>query len=161
MIAKVALVPGRSVKTTIRPSLQSAAMAALGGRVGGVAVIRPRNGDVLALAGLAVSGTQPPGSSFKIVTLAAALQAGETEPGESFPVQTQATLEGVALRNAGDEACGGSLTQSFAHSCNSVFGPLGARLGARSGSSASRRRSASTRSCRSRGEGPASRPRAS
>ena len=32
---------------------------------------------------------------------------------------------GVALRNAGDESCGGSLTNSFAHSCNSVFGPLG------------------------------------
>ena len=53
---------GRPVKTTVRPSLQSAATRALGGRLGGVAVIRPRNGDVLALAGLAVSGPQPPGS---------------------------------------------------------------------------------------------------
>ena len=131
VIAKVAMVPGRSVRTTIRPSLQSAATSALGDRVGGVAVVRPRNGDVLALAGLAVSGPQPPGSVFKIITLAAALEAGKTEPGESFPVRTAATLEGVQLRNAGDEACGGSLTQSFAHSCNSVFGPLGARLGAR------------------------------
>ena len=129
--AKVDMVPGRSVRTTVRPSLQAAATAALGDRLGGVAVIRPRTGDVLGLAGLAVSGPQPPGSSFKIITLAAALQTGVTEPGESFPVQTAATLEGVKLRNAGDEACGGSLTQSFAHSCNSVFGPLGARLGAR------------------------------
>ncbi len=131
VVARVALVRGRSVRTTIRPSLQSAATSALGDRLGGVAVIRPRNGDVLAAAGLSVSGPQPPGSSFKIVTLAAALQTGVTEPGESFPVQTAATLEGVRLRNAGDESCGGSLTQSFAHSCNSVFGPLGARLGAR------------------------------
>jgi peptidoglycan glycosyltransferase len=131
VIAKVDLVRGKSVRTTIRPSLQAAATAALGDRLGGVAVIRPRTGDVLALAGLAVSGPQPPGSSFKIVTLAAALQAGVTEPSESFPVQTAATLEGVKLRNAGDESCGGSLMQSFAHSCNSVFGPLGARLGAR------------------------------
>jgi penicillin-binding protein A len=37
----------------------------------------------------------------------------------------------VLLRNAGNESCGGSLAQSFAHSCNSVFAPLGARLGAR------------------------------
>jgi penicillin-binding protein A len=37
----------------------------------------------------------------------------------------------VPLRNAGDEACGGTLTNSFAHSCNSVFAPLGARLGAK------------------------------
>jgi penicillin-binding protein A len=131
VIAKVDMVRGRSVRTTVSPSLQAAATGALGDRLGGVAVVRPRNGDVLALAGLGVSGPQPPGSVFKIVTLAGALQAGVTEPGESFPVQTAATLEGVQLRNAGDEACGGSLTQSFAHSCNSVFGPLGARLGAR------------------------------
>ncbi len=131
VIAKVELVPGRSVRTTISPSVQAAATAALGERVGGVAVVRPRTGAVLALAGLGVTGTQPPGSSFKIVTLAGALQAGVTDPGESFPVQTAATLSGVRLRNAGDESCGGTLTQSFAHSCNSVFGPLGVRLGAR------------------------------
>jgi peptidoglycan glycosyltransferase len=131
VIAKVELVRGRSVRTTIRSSVQGAATSALGDRLGGVAVIRPRNGDVLALSGLAVSGPQPPGSSFKIVTLAAALEEGETKPSESFPVQTAATLSGVKLRNAGDEPCGGSLTQSFANSCNSVFGPLGARLGAR------------------------------
>ena len=70
VIAKVDMVRGRSVRTTIRPSLQSAATAALGDRLGGVAVVRPRNGDVLALAGLAVSGPQPPGSVFKIITLA-------------------------------------------------------------------------------------------
>jgi peptidoglycan glycosyltransferase len=131
LIAKVDVVRGRSVRTTIRPSLQAVATAALGGRLGGVAVLRPRTGDVLALAGLAVSGPQPPGSVFKIVTLAAALQERETSIGESFPVRTAATLEGVQLRNAGDEACGGTLTSSFAHSCNSVFGPLGARLGAK------------------------------
>ena len=131
VIAKVDVIPGRSVRTTIRPSLQTAATGALGDRVGGVAVVRPRNGDVLALAGLAVSGPQPPGSVFKIITLAAALKEGETKVGETFPVQTAATLEGVKLRNAGDESCGGTLTQSFAHSCNSVFGPLGARLGAK------------------------------
>ena len=125
------MVPGRPVRTTIRPALQAVATSALGGRLGGVAVVRPRNGDVLALAGLAVSGPQPPGSVFKIITLAAALQERETTPGESFPVRSAATLEGVQLRNAGDEQCGGTLTESFAHSCNSVFGPLGARLGAK------------------------------
>jgi len=130
-IARVSVVRGRPVKTTIRPSLQAAATRALGGRLGGVALVRPRNGDILALAGLAVSGPQPPGSTFKIITLAAALDAGIAEPGDSFPVQTAATLSGVKLRNAGDESCGGSLAQSFAHSCNSVFAPLGARLGAK------------------------------
>jgi len=125
------VVRARPVKTTIRPPLQAAATGALGDRLGGVAVVRPRTGDIVALAGLAVSGPQPPGSVFKIVTLAAALQERETRTSESFPVRTAATLEGVQLRNAGDESCGGTLTNSFAHSCNSVFGPLGARLGAK------------------------------
>ena len=131
VVAKVDVKRGRSVRTTIRPSLQSAAVSALGDRVGGIAVVRPKTGDVLALSGLAVSGPQPPGSVFKIITLAAALNEGETKVSETFPVRTAATLEGVALRNAGDESCGGTLTTSFAHSCNSVFGPLGARLGAK------------------------------
>ena len=93
---------------------------------------RPRNGDVLALAGLAVSGPQPPGSVFKIITLAGgARRGGDRGRASRSRSRPPATLEGVALRNAGDEACGGSLTTSFAHSCNSVFAPLGARLGAK------------------------------
>jgi cell division protein FtsI/penicillin-binding protein 2 len=46
-------------------------------------------------------------------------------------VRTSATLSGVTLRNAGGESCGGSLTQAFIDSCNSVFAPLGAKLGAK------------------------------
>jgi peptidoglycan glycosyltransferase len=130
----IARIPGRrghSVRATIRPGLQRAATAALGDRLGGVAVLRPRDGAVLALAGLAVSAPQPPGSTFKLVTLAAALQAGIVKPTSTFPVRTSATLSGVRLRNAGDEACGGSLTNALTVSCNSVFAPIGARLGAK------------------------------
>ena len=71
---------GRSVHATIRPGLQRAAAAALGGKLGGVAVVRPRDGSVLALAGLAVSAPQPPGSTFKIITLSGALAAGIATP---------------------------------------------------------------------------------
>ncbi len=131
VIARVRARRGRSVHATIRPGLQRAAASALGGRLGGVAAVRPRDGAVLALAGLAVSAPQPPGSTFKIITLAGALQAGIATPGSSYPVRTAATLSGVQLRNASNEQCGGSLTASFAKSCNSVFGPLGAKLGAR------------------------------
>ena len=63
---------------------------------------------MLALAGLAVSAPQPPGSTFKIITAAAALQNGVAKTSSSYPVRTAATLSGVALRNAGDESCGGS-----------------------------------------------------
>ena len=73
---------------------------------------------------------QPPGSTFKIVTLAGLLDAGVVKRNAKFPVETKTTLEGVELENANGEACGGSLRASFAESCNSVFAPLGAKLGA-------------------------------
>jgi peptidoglycan glycosyltransferase len=122
---------GHSIHATIRPGLQRAAASALGAKLGGVAVVRPSDGSVLALAGLAVSAPQPPGSTFKIITLSGALQNGVARVASSYPVRSAATLSGVLLRNASNEQCGGSLTASFAKSCNSVFGPLGARLGAR------------------------------
>ena len=131
LIRRVKVKRGRSVRTTIRLGLQAAAASALGDRLGGIAIVQPRTGDVLGLAGLSVSGPQPPGSTFKIITLSGALQTGIAKPSSSYPVRTYATLSGVKLRNAGDESCGGSLAISFAHSCNSVFAPLGARLGAR------------------------------
>jgi cell division protein FtsI/penicillin-binding protein 2 len=122
--------PGSSVRTTIDPELQEAAVIALAGRFGGIAVMRPSDGEVLALAGVAYSAPQPPGSVFKIVTLAGLLDAGVVKRRAKFPVETFTTLEGVKLENANGEACGGSLSNSFAHSCNSVFAPLGAKLGA-------------------------------
>jgi cell division protein FtsI/penicillin-binding protein 2 len=108
-----------------------AANAALGSKVGGVAVIRPRDGAVLALAGLAVSAPQPPGSTFKIITTSAALEHGIATPATSYPQATSATLSGVKLGNAGGERCGGTLTRAFVESCNSVFAPLGAKVGAK------------------------------
>ena len=54
-------VPGKPVHATIDPGLQQAAVAALGGSYGGVAVLNARDGSVLALAGIAFSGPQPPG----------------------------------------------------------------------------------------------------
>jgi cell division protein FtsI/penicillin-binding protein 2 len=130
LIVRVKRKRGRSVHATIRPGLQRAAAAALGGKLGGVAVVRPRDGAVLALAGLAVSAPQPPGSTFKIITVSGALQAKIATPSSSYPVRTFAVLSGVKLRNASNESCGGTLTQAFIDSCNSVFAPLGARLGA-------------------------------
>ena len=121
---------GSPVRTTIDPRVQRAAVEALAGRFGGVAVLRPRDGEVLGLAGVAFSAPQPPGSVFKIITLAGALEAGVAKPSDRYPVETAATLEGVELTNANGEACGGSLRVSFAHSCNSVFAPMGAELGA-------------------------------
>ncbi|WP_205697421.1 penicillin-binding transpeptidase domain-containing protein [Conexibacter sp. SYSU D00693] len=119
-----------AVRTTIAPSVQTAAVTALAGRLGGVVAVRPRTGEVLAAAGIGFSGLQPPGSTFKVITAAAALEAGKVSLGKRFPVQTAATLEGVDLQNANGEACGGTFLEAFAESCNSVFAPLGAEVGA-------------------------------
>src|SRR3954451_11289626 len=131
IIAAVAPKAAAPVRTTISTAVQSAAVQALGDRLGGVVALDPRSGAVLAASGLGFSGLQPPGSTFKIVTVTGALQPRLTSPSRTYPVQTQATLEGVDLQNANGEACGGTLVQSFAESCNSVFAPLGAKLGAR------------------------------
>jgi cell division protein FtsI/penicillin-binding protein 2 len=130
VLASVAPQRGSAVRTTVDPEIQRAAVEALAGRYGGVAVIRPSDGEVLALAGIAYSAPQPPGSVFKIITMAAALEAGIAKRSSKYPVQTSATLEGVELENAHGEACGGSIETAFAHSCNSVFAPMGAKLGA-------------------------------
>ncbi|HVF77012.1 MAG TPA: penicillin-binding transpeptidase domain-containing protein [Solirubrobacteraceae bacterium] len=122
--------PAPAVRSSIDPAVQRAAVAAKGERLGGVAVVRPRTGEILALAGIAFSGLQPPGSTFKIVTLTGVLEAGLAGVNSKYPVETKTTIEGVELENANGESCGGTLRYSFAHSCNSVFAPLGARLGA-------------------------------
>ncbi|HST42025.1 MAG TPA: penicillin-binding transpeptidase domain-containing protein [Conexibacter sp.] len=121
--------PGGEVKTTIDPEIERSAIAMLGSRYGGIAAMDPATGEVLALAGVAFSGLQPPGSTFKIITLVGALEAGIAKPTSEYPVVSEALLSGVPIQNANGEYCGGTLVASFAHSCNSVFAPLGARLG--------------------------------
>lgn len=122
-------VPGRPLRTTIDPDLQQAAADALGGLFGGVAVLDARNGEVRALAGIAFSAPQPPGSTMKIITAAGALEEGLTSPKRKYPVLTEAVVGGRAIENSESGACGGTLVQSFAKSCNTVFAPLGAELG--------------------------------
>jgi peptidoglycan glycosyltransferase len=117
------------VRTTIDTRLQEAAVTALAGRFGGIAALDPRNGEIRALAGLAFSAPQPPGSTFKIVTATAALEQDLVKPSTEFPVETFALIDGVELQNANGESCGGTFRNSFAHSCNSVFGPLGVEVG--------------------------------
>ncbi len=129
VLARSAPLVAAPVRTPIDLDVQSAADVALAGRLGGIVALRPGTGEVLAAAGLATSAPQPPGSTFKIVTLAAALDARTVRPRERFPARTAATLEGVELQNANGEICGGTLREAFAHSCNSVFAPLGAEVG--------------------------------
>ncbi len=121
--------PGKAVKTSISPAIQTAAVDALGGQLGGVVAMVPSTGEILAVAGIGLDGLQPPGSTFKIITLSGALTAHIATPKTVFPYATHATLDGVTLNNANGEECGGSLELAFAVSCNSVFTPLGVKLG--------------------------------
>jgi cell division protein FtsI/penicillin-binding protein 2 len=129
VIASTQPVPGMPVHTTIDPSLQRAAVTALGSTLGGVAVLDAKTGEVRGLAGIAFSGPQPPGSTFKLITSTAALDAGIVHPTDQFPVETQTNAGGRIITNANSEACGGSFVESFAKSCNTVFAPLGVKVG--------------------------------
>jgi peptidoglycan glycosyltransferase len=122
-------IPGKPVHTTIDPDLQRAAVTALANQFGGVAVLDARDGSVLALAGIAFSGPQPPGSTFKLITTTAALEAGVVKLSDQFPVETSSVVGGREIANAHNEACGGSFVEAFAESCNSVFAPLGPKIG--------------------------------
>jgi penicillin-binding protein A len=121
--------PGAPVKTTIDPDLQEAAVSALAGRSGGVAVLDTRSGDVRALAGQAFSAPQPPGSTFKVVTTTAALEAGAVSMDDEFEISDGINVGGRFIYNANGEFCGGTFRESFAHSCNAVFAPLGPAVG--------------------------------
>jgi penicillin-binding protein A len=117
-----------AIRSSVSPAVQRAAVLALGGQYGGILAMRP-SGQILAVAGLGIDGLQPPGSTFKMVTLAGVLQARIASPHTTFPYASFTTLDGVKLNNANGENCGGTLELAFAVSCNSVFAPLGVKLG--------------------------------
>ena len=120
---------GAPVKTTIDPGLQETAVSALAGRLGGIAVLDTRRGDVRALAGQAFSAPRPPGSTFKLVTTTAALQEGVVSLDDYFPIVNGVNVGGRFIYNANGEYCGGTFPEAFAHSCNADFAPLGPEVG--------------------------------
>ncbi|MBW0012887.1 D,D-transpeptidase PbpA [Mycobacterium sp.] len=83
----------------------------------------------------AIAETYPPGSTFKVVTTAAALQAGASDT-EQLTSAASIRLPGstATLENYGDTPCGEGptvpLSQAFARSCNTAFVQLGLSTGA-------------------------------
>ncbi|HET8976169.1 MAG TPA: penicillin-binding transpeptidase domain-containing protein [Solirubrobacterales bacterium] len=126
--------PGQPVRTTIDPDLQEVTVGALAGQGGGIAVLDARNGQVRAIAGQAVSLLRPPGSTFKVITTTAALEDDKVKLEDTFPVVTEinpAPDTGArVISNAHGEPCGGDFLTTFADSCNTVFAPLGVKVGA-------------------------------
>ncbi|WP_280263796.1 peptidoglycan D,D-transpeptidase FtsI family protein [Nocardia wallacei] len=83
----------------------------------------------------AVSQTYPPGSTFKVVTAAAALSMG-IRPDDQFTAAPNITLPGTSttLENYNGSNCGSgstaSLAEAFARSCNTAFAEIGMKVGA-------------------------------
>ena len=83
----------------------------------------------------AINKTYPPGSTFKVVTAAAALSSGEVTPETQIPSPAVLDLPQTSadLRNFGGTACTGetsTLAEALRISCNTAFGYLGLELGA-------------------------------
>jgi peptidoglycan glycosyltransferase len=82
----------------------------------------------------AISETYPPGSTFKVITTAAALEAGAGAD-DQLTAAAQITLPDstVTLENYNDAPCGDQATVSlrvaFERSCNTAFVDLGLRTG--------------------------------
>ena len=77
----------------------------------------------------------PPGSTFKLVVAAAALESGNFTPASEFPNPGQLQLpeSDNVITNSGGDLCGGTPTVSLARalslSCNIPFAELGLELG--------------------------------
>jgi len=132
------VVNGTNVPLSIDFTTQKAAesaLAGLGALTGSLVAIDVTTGKVLALAnnplngfGRAIKGTYPPGSTFKIVTTAAALMSGKSA---STPLACTPTANvgGRPFVNAEGESYGTiSLEDAFAKSCNTAFVDLSTQI---------------------------------
>jgi penicillin-binding protein A len=161
---KGATVTGNDLVLTVRPDAQALALRLLRGKCGAVVALEPSTGRVLVMAtsptynpnlieshfGLATRasgscsapllnratvGKYPPGSTFKMVTAAAALDTGSFTPDSPFYDPGYCEEYGKQVRNAGNpeapETFGHvNLSTGFQHSINSVFCNVGKALGA-------------------------------
>jgi peptidoglycan glycosyltransferase len=84
----------------------------------------------------AINETYPPGSSFKVVTGASAFSTGQVANPQTPVLAPQPLVlpNGHTLNNDADETCGDGhppIIQAFWMSCNTAFGKIGMKLGAR------------------------------
>jgi hypothetical protein len=101
-------------------------------------VIQPSTGNVLAVAQnppadaqgpIALTGLYPPGSTFKTVTVSAALQAGQVTPDSVVACPGTENIEGRQIPNDDNFDLGQvPLHTAFARSCNTTMGRLAVNL---------------------------------
>jgi hypothetical protein len=120
--------PGTPVITTIRPSAQRAAEAALDGgkKSAALVAVNASTGAVLAAVSAnsgfdeAIDGGFPPGSTFKVITSTALINRG-LSPQSAASCPSTATVDGEVFHNAESEAPVSNLLQAFTESCNTAF----------------------------------------
>ena len=120
--------PGTPVSTTIEPSVQRAAEAALAGEKKSAALVavNASTGAVLAAVSAnsgfdqAIDGGFPPGSTFKVITSTALISHG-LSPQSAASCPGTATVDGEVFHNAEGEAPVSNLMQAFTESCNTAF----------------------------------------
>jgi cell division protein FtsI/penicillin-binding protein 2 len=122
--------PGQTVRTSIDPTVQRAAEAALAGvrRKAAMVAMRASTGQVLAVVSDPVSyaydqalqGEYPPGSTFKVLTTTALIQKGlsPTSPATCPP---SLDIDGEVFHNAEGDQPVQTLDQAFTESCNTAF----------------------------------------
>ncbi|OBF57242.1 penicillin-binding protein [Mycobacterium sp. 852002-53434_SCH5985345] len=134
--AVVALEPstGKILAMVSSPSYDPNLLASHDPQVQAQAWQRLRDDPDNSLTNRAISETYPPGSTFKVITTAAALQAGATDAEQLTAASSIVLPDSTAtLENYGGQPCGNeptvSLKQAFALSCNTAFVQLGMHTG--------------------------------
>lgn len=147
--------PGSSVVLTLNSQMQKAAENALNGYRGAIVILNPSTGAVLAKASnpsfdlsdisssmssgatdgaLVDRSTQSlytPGSTFKVVTLSAALDSGITQLDDVYEGPATMEIGGADITNYQNEDFGSlTLQEALAYSTNTVFSQVGTQLGA-------------------------------
>ena len=93
----------------------------------------PPRSDVSALTELmritAISDVYEPGSTFKILTAAAALDSGVTTPEDSFYCSAKVKVDGDTIRCWGRAHGAETMAEGLKNSCNPVFVELALRMG--------------------------------
>ncbi len=132
----VALEPssGKILAMVSSPSFDPNLLSTHDAEAQGQAWAQLRDDPNAPLTNRAVSERYPPGSTFKVITTAAALQAGIGD-GEPLTAAPQIPLPDstATLENYGGTPCGDGptapLREAFARSCNTAFVQLGIRVG--------------------------------
>lgn len=123
--------PGEPITVTLDERVQRAADDAVEGTgfATAIAVVRPSDGHVLALANsseasfdIARTGQVPPGSTFKVVTTQALLSETDLRPDTTIACPNEVTVGGRTITNAESQELGDvPFAMAFVNSCNTAF----------------------------------------